>query len=182
MQEAIASLAATKEISLDAAVAALLSELDGILMLKEEQRTTLRAFLVGKKNKKMKQSCAANVTPRTNKKPRDSAACLSCQHQIWLEWMGQTEGSSNHLFLMGLLFPNKFYELFPGGNVGQAQYIWETFHLMCQVRVEQQRKEKKAFTFGNDVMVSFTKYLITRVLISLLYKYPLNTISHVTVI
>lgn len=42
------SLVATNEISVDAAVTALSSELDGIFMFKEEQRTTLKALLSGK--------------------------------------------------------------------------------------------------------------------------------------
>lgn len=40
-----ASLGDAKEISMDAAAAAVLSERDGSLALKEEQRTELRAFL-----------------------------------------------------------------------------------------------------------------------------------------
>lgn len=41
------SLAVAKNTGVVAAVAALLSELDGIFTLKEEQRTALRAFLGG---------------------------------------------------------------------------------------------------------------------------------------
>lgn len=50
-EEANASLqtvAAAKEKSVDAAVAALLTELSGIFALKEEQRAALTAFLCGK--------------------------------------------------------------------------------------------------------------------------------------
>lgn len=38
---------ATKEISVDTAVAVVLSELDGIFALKDEQRTAQKAFLGG---------------------------------------------------------------------------------------------------------------------------------------
>lgn len=41
-------LAAAKEISTNAAPAAVLPELDGIFALREEQRTALEAFLGGK--------------------------------------------------------------------------------------------------------------------------------------
>lgn len=43
------SLAATTETSMDAALEAVISELDGILALKEEQRTALKGFLGGKR-------------------------------------------------------------------------------------------------------------------------------------
>lgn len=43
-----ASLAAVEEISVDAVVAAVLSELNGNFHFKEEQRVPLKAFLVGK--------------------------------------------------------------------------------------------------------------------------------------
>lgn len=41
-------MTATKEISGDAGMAAVLSEVDGVFTLKEEQRATLKAFLGGK--------------------------------------------------------------------------------------------------------------------------------------
>lgn len=48
LQEVTSSLAAATDISMDAAVEAFLSELDGVFTLKEEQRPTLKAFLGGK--------------------------------------------------------------------------------------------------------------------------------------
>lgn len=47
-EEVTASLAALKEISADAAGVAVLSKLDGIVTLKEERKTALKAFLCKK--------------------------------------------------------------------------------------------------------------------------------------
>lgn len=48
MQEVTASLATTKQISLDAATAAVLSEPDGMFVWKEGQKTPRKVFLHGK--------------------------------------------------------------------------------------------------------------------------------------
>ena len=42
------TMAAPKEVSVDAAIASAISELESILSLKEDQKTALKAFLDGK--------------------------------------------------------------------------------------------------------------------------------------
>lgn len=68
--EVIESSAAVKEMSVEAAVAAVLSEMDGIWALKDEQRTEMQAFLGGKLT--LTKVCWTlwpheSITPCTNK-------------------------------------------------------------------------------------------------------------------
>lgn len=68
IREAAVSLAAAEEISADAAVGALLSELGGILALKE-QTTTLTIFFPDGRFTANAQRHTANVAARSDRKP-----------------------------------------------------------------------------------------------------------------
>lgn len=78
MQEATETLSAAKEMSVGAAVVAVLAELDRIFTLKQEQRTARKAFCqwivcfcfdAG-------WWCRSRAAPRTNRKPRAGAMLL----------------------------------------------------------------------------------------------------------
>lgn len=108
------SLAAAMEVSTDAAVAPISSELEDIFTIKEEQRTALKAFLSRKHDfapdwlwwelndtsqLSTGQWCAADVGPLHQLKASSWTymAELGVKKSDWSAWMCQTDDPPNHL-------------------------------------------------------------------------------------
>lgn len=73
------SLAIAKKISVDDAVAAVLSEVEGMLALKDEQRMALKVFLGGKDVLTLLLTgCGKSIAPPTNRRHRAVAT--------WFNW------------------------------------------------------------------------------------------------
>lgn len=78
IRETTERLGDAKEISADVSVAAILSKLECILILKEEQITASKFFLGGSDGSKVPLATVFMwITTHTNRKPRTVATCLN---------------------------------------------------------------------------------------------------------